>query len=305
MYFCADNYDFPTMLIALYNRVYEKEDFHILEHTVALLQSHNVTLVVYEKLYEALRRDGVSFLRTPVVFHDHEKLPAETHCLISFGGDGTILDVVTFVGNKQIPVMGINLGRMGFLAAVSKDEIEQAIRQLMMGNYTIDERTLMHLDSNLPVFEEAPFALNEFTIHRLQTSSMIKVHTYLNGEFLNTYWADGLVIATPTGSTGYSLSCNGPVVFPQASNFIITPVAPHNLNIRPIVVPDDTVISFEMEGRTDEFLCTLDARSATITKDFQLAIRKEAFSFKLIRLDEHNFLKTIRQKLYWGVDSRN
>lgn len=301
----ADNYDFPTMLIALYNRVYEKEDFHILEHTVALLQSHNVTLVVYEKLYEALCRDGVSFLNTPAVFHDYEKLPAETHCLISFGGDGTILDVVTFVGNKQIPVMGINLGRMGFLAAVGKDEIEQAIRQLMMGNYTIDERTLMHLDSNLPVFENAPFALNEFTIHRLQTSSMIKVHTYLNGEFLNTYWADGLVIATPTGSTGYSLSCNGPVVFPQASNFIITPVAPHNLNIRPIVVPDDTVISFEMEGRTDEFLCTLDARSATITKDFQLAIRKEAFSFKLIRLDEHNFLKTIRQKLYWGVDSRN
>ncbi len=293
------------MLIALYNRVYEKEDFHILEHTVALLQSHNVTLAVYEKLYEALRNDGVSFLNTPVIFHDYQKLPADTHCLISFGGDGTILDVVTFVGNKQIPVMGINLGRMGFLAAVGKDEIEQAIRQLMMGNYTIDERALMHLDSNLPVFEDAPFALNEFTIHRLQTSSMIKVHTYLNGEFLNTYWADGLVIATPTGSTGYSLSCNGPVVFPQASNFIITPVAPHNLNIRPIVVPDDTVISFEMEGRTDEFLCTLDARSATITKDFQLAIRKESFSFKLIRLDEHNFLKTIRQKLYWGVDSRN
>ncbi|OJU76041.1 MAG: NAD kinase [Bacteroidetes bacterium 47-18] len=293
------------MLIALYNRVYEKEDFHILEHTVALLQSHNVTLAVYEKLYEALLNDGVSFLNTPVIFHDYQKLPADTHCLISFGGDGTILDVVTFIGNKQIPVMGINLGRLGFLAAVGKDEIEQAIRQLMMGNYTIDERALMHLDSNLPVFEDAPFALNEFTIHRLQTSSMIKVHTYLNGEFLNTYWADGLVIATPTGSTGYSLSCNGPVVFPQASNFIITPVAPHNLNIRPIVVPDDTVISFEMEGRTDEFLCTLDARSATITKDYQLAIRKESFSFKLIRLDEHNFLKTIRQKLYWGVDSRN
>ena len=293
------------MLIALYNRVYEKEDFHILEHTVALLQSHNVTLAVYEKLYEALLNDGVSFLNTPVIFHDYQKLPADTHCLISFGGDGTILDVVTFIGNKQIPVMGINLGRLGFLAAVGKDEIEQAIRQLMMGNYTIDERALMHLDSNLPVFEDAPFALNEFTIHRLQTSSMIKVHTYLNGEFLNTYWADGLVIATPTGSTGYSLSCNGTVAFPQASNFIITPVAPHNLNIRPIVVPDDTVISFEMEGRTDEFLCTLDARSATITKDYQLAIRKESFSFKLIRLDEHNFLKTIRQKLYWGVDSRN
>jgi NAD+ kinase len=293
------------MLIALYNRVYEAHDLDILKHAIALLETHHVSLAVYENLYTSLLKDGVTFEQTPFIFNNHNKLPLDTQCLISFGGDGTILDVVTFVGDKQIPVMGINLGRLGFLAAVSKDEIEQAIRHLVMGNYTIDERTLMHLDSNLPLFEDAPFALNEFTIHRLQTSSMIKVHTYLNGEFLNTYWADGLVIATPTGSTGYSLSCNGPVVFPQASNFIITPVAPHNLNIRPIIVPDDTVISFEMEGRTDEFLCTLDARSTTITKNYQLALRKEAFNFKLIRLDEQNFLKTIRQKLYWGIDSRN
>lgn len=134
---------------------------------------------------------------------------------------------------------------------------------------------------------------------------MIKIHTYLNGEFLNTYWADGLIVSTPTGSTGYSLSCNGPVVFPQASGFVITPVAPHNLNIRSIVVPDDYVISFEIEGRTDQFLCTLDSRMESITKEVQLAVKKESFKISLVRLDEHNFLKTLRQKLYWGIDSRN
>ena len=150
-----------------------------------------------------------------------------------------------------------------------------------------------------------PFALNEFTIHRQDTSSMIKIHTYLNGEFLNTYWADGLIVATPTGSTGYSLSCGGPVVFPQASSFVITPVAPHNLNTRPIVVPDDNVISFEIEGRTEHFLCTLDARTEMIKSSVQLAVKRESFTVSLVRPDEHNFLKTIRQKLYWGIDKRN
>lgn len=293
------------MLIALYNRVYEQQDLVVLKHTLDLIQSYQVDIVIYRKFYENLIKDGILFLNEPTIYDELVPMPQETNCLVSFGGDGTILDVVTFIGDKQIPVMGINLGRLGFLAAVSIDEIDAAIRALIEGTYTIDERSLMHLDSNIPVFETAPFALNEFTLHRSHTSSMIKIHTYLNGEFLNTYWADGLIIATPTGSTGYSLSCNGPVVFPQASNFIITPVAPHNLNIRPIIVPDTSIISFEVEGRTDEFLCTMDARNTTISNVHQLAIRKEAFNFKLIRLNEHNFLKTIRQKLYWGIDSRN
>jgi NAD+ kinase len=157
----------------------------------------------------------------------------------------------------------------------------------------------------MPIFKDAPFALNEFTLHRKDSSSMIKIHTYLNGEFLNTYWADGLIVATPTGSTGYSLSCGGPVVFPQTSSFVITPVAPHNLSTRPIIVPDDNVISFELEGRTDHFLCTLDSRTETIPTSIQLAVKKENFTISLIRPDEHNFLKTIRQKLYWGIDRRN
>src|SRR5690606_22629318 len=162
-----------------------------------------------------------------------------------------------------------------------------------------------HLDSNVPLFQDAPYALNEFTLHRKDSSSMIKIHTYLNGEFLNTYWADGLIVATPTGSTGYSLSCNGPVVFPQASSFVITAVAPHNLNTRSIVVPDNNVISFEVEGRAEQFLCTLDSRTETITSEIQLAVKKENFTISLVRPDEHNFLHTLRHKLYWGIDKRN
>jgi len=225
--------------------------------------------------------------------------------LFSLGGDGTMLDAVCFVGNTNIPLIGVNLGRLGFLAAIPEEEVEDAILSLVRGSYTLEKRTLLHLDSSVPLFDGAPFALNEFTIHRQDTSSMIKIHTYLNGEFLNTYWADGLIVATPTGSTGYSLSCGGPVVFPQTSSFVITPVAPHNLNTRPIVVPDDNVISFEIEGRTEQFLCTLDARTETIRSNVQLAVKRESFLVSLVRPDEHNFLKTIRQKLYWGIDKRN
>ena len=164
---------------------------------------------------------------------------------------------------------------------------------------------MIHVDASIPLFGDVPYGLNEFSIHKRDVASMIKIHTYLNGEFLNTYWADGLIVATPTGSTGYSLSCNGPVVFPDSGSFVITPVAPHNLNIRPIVVPDDTIISFEVEGRTDAFLCTLDSRREIVTKEIQLAVRKETFGINLIRLNENNFLQTLRNKLSWGLDVRN
>jgi NAD+ kinase len=164
---------------------------------------------------------------------------------------------------------------------------------------------LLHLDANIPLFRQSPYALNEFSLHKKDSSPMIKIHTYLNGEFLNTYWADGLIVATPTGSTGYSLSCNGPVVFPDSASFVITPVAPHNLNIRPIVVPDHTIVSFEVEGRTDGFLCTLDSRREIVTKEIQLAVRKESFDLNLIRMNENNFLQTLRSKLSWGLDKRN
>jgi NAD+ kinase len=292
------------MLVAIYNRTFEEQDIPTLKHILTLLEDHNLQMVFFKDFYERIS-PHINLKSTPRLFTGRIDLPAHTDMLFSLGGDGTLLDTICFVGNSNIPLIGINLGRLGFLAAISEEEVEAAVLSLVRGSYTLEKRTLIHLDSSIPLFNGAPYALNEFTLHRKDSSSMIKIHTYLNGEFLNTYWADGLIVATPTGSTGYSLSCGGPVVFPQTSSFVITPVAPHNLNTRSIVVPDDNVISFEIEGRAEQFLCTLDARTEAITSSVQIAVKKENFTISLVRPDEHNFLNTIRQKLYWGIDRRN
>jgi len=225
--------------------------------------------------------------------------------VITLGGDGTILNAITEIRDSGVPILGINLGRLGFLADIEKTHIREAIQLLQKGMYKIDERRLLYLESNLPIHGNIPFALNDCTLLKRDTSSMITIHTYINGAYLNSYWADGIIISTPTGSTGYSLSCGGPIIFPGSGNFIITPVAPHNLNVRPIVIPDSSVISFEVEGRTDNFLCTMDSRFETVTSDHQLAVRKCDFTINLIQLQNQSFLKTIRGKLAWGVDSRN
>ncbi len=238
-------------------------------------------------------------------FNSSDDLDESIDCIISLGGDGTLLDTVTLVKDKGIPVMGINYGRLGFLANIGKEDLHTAVQAIVNRTYVIDKRSLIHLDANVPLFGDVPYALNEFTLHKKDSSPMIKIHTYLNGEFLNSYWADGLIVATPTGSTGYSLSCNGPVVFPDSGSFVITPVSPHNLNIRPIIIPDNTIVSFEVEGRTDGFLCSLDSRREIVTKEIQLAVRKENFGINLIRLNENNFLQTLRNKLSWGLDKRN
>ncbi len=292
------------MLVALYNRTFEEENVPLLQRLIHLLESQKLNMVFFHEFYDRIRH-FVELKQTPLLFTGKQDLPPHTDLVLSLGGDGTLLDTVCFVGDSNIPIIGINLGRLGFLAAVPEENMESAVMSLVRGSYTIEQRALIHLDSSIPLFDGAPFALNEFTLHRKDSSSMIKIHTYLNGEFLNTYFADGLIVSTPTGSTGYSLSCGGPVVFPQASSFVITPVAPHNLNTRSIVVPDSGVISFEIEGRAENFLCTLDARTESITSSVQLAVKRENFTISLLRPDEHNFLKTLRQKLYWGVDRRN
>ena len=230
---------------------------------------------------------------------------AEVDITITLGGDGTILKAVTLIGRLQIPILGINLGRLGFLASIENKYIQQAIAQIARGMYTIESRTMLYLETDQRIFGEMRFALNDFTLHKRDTSSMITIHTYINGDFLTSYWADGLIIATPTGSTGYSLSCGGPIVFPNSGNFVITPVAPHNLNVRPIVISDSAVISFEIEGRSTKFLCSLDSRYETVTANDQLAVRKCDFKTKLILLDNFSFLKTIHEKLTWGKDVRN
>jgi NAD+ kinase len=292
------------MQIAIYSRGLEATQHHDVKLLLDELAAFKIQPVIFQdffnQFYSAIKIPG-----SYSTFNCAEELDEDIDCMISLGGDGTLLDTVTFVQDTGIPVLGINYGRLGFLASIGKDELHSAVTALVNRTYVLDKRTLLHLDANMPLFGKVPYALNEVTIHKKDTSPMIKIHTYLNGEFLNTYWADGLIVATPTGSTGYSLSCNGPVIFPDSASFVITPVSPHNLNIRPIIVPDDNIISFEIEGRTDGFLCTLDSRREIVDKEVQLAIKKEAFSMNLIRLNENNFLQTLRNKLSWGLDKRN
>ena len=292
------------MQIAIYSRGFVKEDLPIIQLLLDELQRVEISIIVYQPFWQALE-PHVKYLQVPGTFAQAEDLHGKADILVSLGGDGTLLDTVCYVRDKNIPVLGINFGRLGFLASIGKDAIAAAVQALKQRTYIVDKRALLHLDSNVGLFGEVPYALNDFTIHKKDTSAMVKIHTYLNGEFLNTYWADGLIVATPTGSTGYSLSCGGPVVFPEAGSFVITPVAPHNLNVRPIIVPNNNVISFEVEGRSDQFLCTLDSRMETIDNTVQLAIKKESFSLSLLRLDDSNFLHTLRNKLLWGIDARN
>lgn len=237
-------------------------------------------------------------------FTRDQELP-EMDFFISMGGDGTLLDTITYIKDRDIPIVGINLGRLGFLATITTDQLQEAVDALYQEKFVIDERTLIRMDANTDVFGETNFALNEFAIQKRDTSSMIVVHTYINGEFLNAYWSDGLIVSTPTGSTGYSMSCGGPLVLPHSHNFIITPIAPHNLNVRPMVVSDDSTISFEITGRAKNFLVSLDSRSRTVDENIEIVIRKQHFKIKLVKLPSYNFFDTLRNKLNWGLDARN
>jgi NAD+ kinase len=292
------------MKVAIYSRGLDAEQELPLQLLLQELSRHNISILIYKHLLE-LYQLPVELTANTTTFLHHDDLDEGIDCLITIGGDGTMLDAVTLVKDKGIPLLGINFGRLGFLANINKEEMAIAVDALVNQTFVVDKRSLIHLDANKNLFGDAPFALNEFAIHKRDTSPMIKIHTYLNGEFLNTFWADGLIVSTPTGSTGYSMSCNGPIVFPDSSTFVITPVAPHNLNVRSIVVPDSNIISFEVEGRGEEFICAMDARREIVTKDIQLAIKKEAFIAKLVRLNEGSFLNTLRNKLTWGMDKRN
>jgi NAD+ kinase len=292
------------MKVAIYSRGGENVQPADLQNLTDKLATVKISTVIHEDIFNQVSHalHDVSSFNT---FKDSDDLDDTFDCLVSLGGDGTLLDTVTLVRDKNIPVLGINFGRLGFLASLGKENLDAVVQALATRSYVVDQRTLIHVDANIPLFGDTPYGLNEFAIHKRDTSSMIKIHTYLNGEFLNTYWADGLIVATPTGSTGYSLSCNGPVVFPDSGSFVITPVAPHNLNVRPIVVPDNNIISFELEGRTDQFICTLDSRKEFVDRKVQLAVKKENFTISLVRLHEKNFLQTLREKLAWGFDTRN
>ncbi|MFN8315529.1 MAG: NAD kinase [Chitinophagales bacterium] len=289
-------------MIALFGKTLHPQNVIFVQEIIDYLTKLGLPFAI-EKNYGELIKDRVNFACE--TFSNFDEVRSKTEILISLGGDGTILEALTFIKNTQTPILGINFGRLGFLANVGKEQIHQAIDIVARGKYLIDKRRLLELNSNKPLFGNMNFALNEMTIQRKDQSSMITVKTFLNGELLNAYWADGLIISTPTGSTGYSLSCGGPILYPTSGNFVITPVAPHNLNVRPIVVSDDVILSFEVSGRGNSFLCTLDSRFETIDSSYQIAIKKAPFTANLVRLTDMNFISSLKNKLNWGIDQRN
>ncbi len=290
------------MKVFVFGQKAKPEDQVHIQTLLSKLREEKAQVWIYEPFLSQILFD----LGDPKVWKGTQDIESQTpDFIITLGGDGTILQAICHIRHNEIPLLGINLGRLGFLASIEKKLISDAVHQLMSGTYEIEDRSLLQLESNPKIFGEVPIALNEFTILKRDNSSMITIHTFINGDFLNSYWADGLIVATPTGSTGYSLSCGGPIIFPSSKNLVVTPVAPHNLNVRPVVIPDSSILSFEIEGRADNFLCTLDSRYEIITQHHQLAVRKSEYCFKLVQLQPVSFLKTIHDKLNWGLDQRN
>ncbi len=292
------------MKIALYGRDFNDSVLPFVQEVFDTLGASQIEITVYQKFFDFVSNKLV-LPKHISTFTGHQELLSKADILLSLGGDGTLLDTISFVRDSQIPVIGINFGRLGFLASINKAEIHEAIKALVNGQYSIDKRSLLSLESKSGLFGDENFALNDITIHRRDDSAMMIIHAYMNGEFVNSYWADGLIIATPTGSTAYSLSCGGPIILPSAQNFVITPVAPHNLNVRPIIVPDDVELTFEVEARSTKFLLTCDSRTETVDRSVKISISKAKFNINLIRLNNETFLTTLRNKLLWGIDTRN
>ncbi len=292
------------MKIVVYGNKFNKEASPYVEQLFNLLIEKGVQISVNNSLFE-FTKQFFPLNEKVNVKNKKSLLEVDTDFLISVGGDGTILDTITTVRDSNVPILGVNTGRLGFLANNTKDEILSSVNSLLSGEFKIDSRTLLSLKSNVNQFGEDNFALNEFTLHKKDSSMMMTVHVFIDGEFLNSYWADGVIVATPTGSTAYSLSCGGPLLSPGSDNFVITPIAPHNLNLRPLVVKDDVEILLKMEGRDAEFLTTLDSRSQTVKQDAVITLKKASFNVNLIQFNHQNFFSTIRNKLYWGRDVRN
>lgn len=294
------------MKVFIYGRVINsKEDFGYIESVLTALKEGNAQIFINKRYYEDIVEYSNEFDFLEILSSYDEFKGANLDFAITLGGDGTILEFMTLMKDNRLPILGINLGRLGVLATVEKKIIKKAVNQLFKKEYRVVERAILKLTCNKPLFDDFPYALNDFTISKRDTSSMITIHTYVDGILLNSYWADGLIISTPTGSTGYSLSCGGPIVFPGSNNLIITPIAPHNLNVRPIVLPDKKKISLKIEGRSDSFMCTLDSRFEMITAEHEIEITRGEFNVQFIQLNGHHFMKTLNEKLLWGHDKRN
>ena len=293
------------MKIAIYGQYYKPEDKIYVEELLQSLEIHKIEFVIEHNYYLGLKKH-IKVLNAKT-FSCHTELDNTFNFMFTIGGDGTILRAVTFIRDSNIPIVGINTGRLGFLATVKKEEVTTAVEQLLQKNYLIHKRTLLSVTTTPKIdgLASLNFALNEVSISRKNTASMITIETYLDQEYLTSYWADGLIISTPTGSTGYSLSCGGPILIPHAKSFVLTPIAPHNLNARPLVIPDETNIKLMVSGREDKFFLSLDSRITTINSKTEVYIEKSRFTLKVVEINHQTFIKTLRDKLLWGQDVRN
>jgi NAD+ kinase len=292
------------MTIAIFGSPYPEHFSKYIQHLIKKLETEHINLIVEEE-FSVFLENNIRFNKSIVTFNSYETLKNKADFLFSIGGDGTLLKAVTYVRDSNIPILGINTGRLGFISSVSADQIDEAITDVLKGNYKINERILLELSTSKQLFKDKNFALNEVAVSKKDTSSMIRIDAYVDDEFLNTYWADGLVVSTPTGSTGYSLSCGGPIITPGTDNIIITPNAPHNLNVRPIVIDGNSVVKLKVEDREQLALVSLDSRSRAFDSETELIIKKASFKTKLVRPQNNSFISTIRHKLMWGLDKRS
>ena len=294
------------MKIAIYARQLAPANFSFLEQFIGTLEERQHQVIIYQALMNQLKSSGKPLPQCKI-FSSGSEIHGCVDLLCSIGGDGTILRAAAFVRNSGVPLLGINAGRLGFLAKVQKENIDILLQYVISQNYTTSERTLLGItcEPYNEAFKELNFAMNEVTVSRKDTTSMITVETYLNNEYLNSYWADGLIISTPTGSTGYSLSCGGPILTPDVKSLVITPIAPHNLTARPLVIPDDTEITLRVTGREDQYLVSLDSRISSVKNESILKIKKTDYKIKMVEIPGETFLKTLRNKLLWGEDKRN
>jgi NAD+ kinase len=291
------------MRIAVYGRQFNEQALPFIQQVFDALSLHKVEIYVHYQLHAHLEGRIVN-VPYHILAHT-ESIKGFIDVFLTLGGDGTLLDTVTIIRDTGVPVIGINFGRLGFLASVNKSDIAAAIHAVVNRQFTLDSRELVSVASDIKVFGDDNFALNDVTIHKRDDAAMITIHAFLNGEFLNSYWGDGIIVSTATGSTAYSLSCGGPIIFPQSNGIVLTPVAPHNLNVRPIILPDSSVLSFEVECRSANYLVSCDSRTAIIEKTMKFEVCKAGFQLNLIRLNNESYLSTLRNKLLWGLDARN
>lgn len=292
------------MRIALFGKTIGDADQPHIQKLIHRLENINARITVYEDFFSSIA-PLVKFEKDADIFNHYQDIKDETDFMISIGGDGTFLETLDLVRDSDIPILGINIGRLGFLSSVSKDEIDYSVSSLVRGNYILEKRALLQLAEPKDLFGDLSYALNEMTISRQESTSLMMIQVYVDNKLLNSYWSDGLIVATPTGSTAYSLSCGGPIVTPGSENFLITPIATHNLTVRPVVIRDDSIIRIKAEGRDRHFFVSLDSKFKSIKVNTEITLRKADYSINLVQMKNKSFFSTIREKLNWGLDKRN